>query len=263
MRQRPWAERGPISSASGKDGNAAQRMMNPACSGRCRGPSSNAQAARAVRTRERLTREAAKDPPWLAEHPEDRKGAKRRGQALQPAPTTGQSAKMATSRRDQGYTGVATVDSKAQVVLDAQAHGTGSEQELLLGAVEGAEPIEATRRPSAPTPASLGSEPQDRSEHGIDAWICDNQYRTRDPRYAGQEHKTKLIRCGTSRRRRKRHAASRRRTSSLPRTTAIASVPAGRRSLKRLELQRQGLRRHEISRSRARLPCPANKDGSA
>jgi hypothetical protein len=35
----------------------------------------------------------------------------------------------------QGYTGVAAVDDKAQVVLDAQAHGTGSEQELLLPVV--------------------------------------------------------------------------------------------------------------------------------
>jgi hypothetical protein len=30
----------------------------------------------------------------------------------------------------QGYTGVATVDEKARIIVDAQAHGTGSEQEL-------------------------------------------------------------------------------------------------------------------------------------
>jgi hypothetical protein len=32
----------------------------------------------------------------------------------------------------QGFTGVAGVDAKAQVIIEAQAHGTGSEQELLL-----------------------------------------------------------------------------------------------------------------------------------
>ena len=50
-------------------------------------------------------------------------------------------------------------------------------------------PTEATSRPSARTPAiNLKA----LSERGIDAWICDNQYRSRDPRYAGQEaHKVK------------------------------------------------------------------------
>lgn len=36
----------------------------------------------------------------------------------------------------QGYTGVAAVDAKHQVIVGAQAHGTGSEQELLLPVVE-------------------------------------------------------------------------------------------------------------------------------
>jgi len=35
----------------------------------------------------------------------------------------------------QGYCGVAAVDAAHQIIIDAQAHGTGSEQELLLGAV--------------------------------------------------------------------------------------------------------------------------------
>ncbi|CAH1209977.1 hypothetical protein NTGBS_810004 [Candidatus Nitrotoga sp. BS] len=36
----------------------------------------------------------------------------------------------------QGYTGVATVDEKTQIIVDAQAHGTGSEQELLLPVIK-------------------------------------------------------------------------------------------------------------------------------
>ncbi|MEZ5611916.1 MAG: hypothetical protein R3E33_00195 [Rhodocyclaceae bacterium] len=117
---------------------AVQRMMDRHAQADAR-PSSDPEAERAVRTRERLTREAARIRAWLAEHPEDRKGAK--GAVRLSNRTDNESAKMATGKGViQGYTGVATVDAKAQVVLDAQAHGTGSEQELLLGAVESTEP---------------------------------------------------------------------------------------------------------------------------
>jgi len=36
----------------------------------------------------------------------------------------------------QGYTGVAAVDAKHQIIVEAHAHGTGAEQELLLPVVE-------------------------------------------------------------------------------------------------------------------------------
>jgi hypothetical protein len=40
---------------------------------------------------------------------------------------------MATSKGViQGYTGVATVDAAHQIIVDAQAHGVGAEQALLL-----------------------------------------------------------------------------------------------------------------------------------
>ena len=35
----------------------------------------------------------------------------------------------------QGYTGVAAVDAAHQIIVEAQAHGTGSEQEALLPVV--------------------------------------------------------------------------------------------------------------------------------
>lgn len=51
--------------------------------------------------------------------------------------TDNSSAKMATAKGViQGYTSVATVDAAHQAVVDAQAHGTGSEQELLLPVIE-------------------------------------------------------------------------------------------------------------------------------
>ncbi|MET5019967.1 hypothetical protein AAHH78_33245, partial [Burkholderia pseudomallei] len=86
--------------------------------------------ARAQRTRERLSREAAKIRDWLARNPQDRQGA--RGAVRLSNRTDNDSAKMATAKGVvQGYTGVATVDAAHQIVVDAQAHGTGSEQELL------------------------------------------------------------------------------------------------------------------------------------
>jgi transposase len=147
---------------------------------------------RAERTRARLTHEAAQIRAWLAEHPQDRKGA--RGAVRLSNRTDNESAKMATGKGViQGYTGVATVDAKAQIVLDAQAHGTGSEQELLMSAVDAAQPY---RREKTAICADAGYHSEANlkqlSERGIDAWICDNQYRSRDPRYAGQDkHKTK------------------------------------------------------------------------
>ncbi len=40
----------------------------------------------------------------------------------------------------QGYVGVAAVDDRHQIIVEAQAHGSGSEQALLLPVVEAATP---------------------------------------------------------------------------------------------------------------------------
>jgi hypothetical protein len=90
--------------------------------------------AKEVERIERLQHDARRIREWLADHPEDRKGS--RGTVRKSNRTDNESAKMATSKGViQGYTGVAAVDSKHQVIVDAQAHGTGSEQELLLPTV--------------------------------------------------------------------------------------------------------------------------------
>ena len=58
--------------------------------------------------------------------------------------TDNDSAKMATAKGViQGYTGVAAVDETHQIVVEAQAHGTGSEQELLMPATTASEPMRA------------------------------------------------------------------------------------------------------------------------
>jgi hypothetical protein len=66
--------------------------------------------------------------------PQDRKGSK--GAIRKSNRTDPESAKMATGKGViQGFTGVAAVDAKHQIIIEAQAHGTGSEQELLLPVV--------------------------------------------------------------------------------------------------------------------------------
>jgi hypothetical protein len=84
---------------------------------------------------ERLQKDAAQLRECLKDNPEDRKGAK--GTIRKSNRTDNESAKMATSKGViQGYTGVAAVDAQCQVIVEAQAHGTGSEQALLIRVVD-------------------------------------------------------------------------------------------------------------------------------
>lgn len=149
-----------------------------------------ADEIRATRTRARLAREAARIRQWLTEHPEDRQGSK--GSTRLSNRTDNESAKMATGKGViQGYTGVAAVDDKAQIILDAQAHGTGSEQELLLPVVEASAPWRTTGTVVC-ADAGYHSEANlaQLANQQINAYICDNGYRQRDPRYAGQDKHT-------------------------------------------------------------------------
>ena len=84
---------------------------------------------------ERMTREAGKIRDWLVEHPRDRIGPK--GGVRKSNLTDNESAKLATDKGViQGYCGAGVVDARHQVIVEAQAHGTGSEQELLLPLVD-------------------------------------------------------------------------------------------------------------------------------
>jgi hypothetical protein len=75
---------------------------------------------------ERLARDAAQIRGWLAAHPQERRGVK--GSIRKSNRTDNESAKMATGKGViQGYTGVAAVDGKHQIIVCAQAHGTGRE----------------------------------------------------------------------------------------------------------------------------------------
>lgn len=135
----------------------------------------------------RLHQDAAQLRTWLQENPEDRKGAK--GKVRKSNRTDNDSAKMATAKGViQGYTGVAAVDSQHQVIIAAQAHGTGSEHELLLPMV-GA--TKAHRNSNTLVTADAGYHSQANinalAEQGIPALIADTGMRKRDGRFSGQD----------------------------------------------------------------------------
>lgn len=149
----------------------------------------NARHKREIR---RLRREACAYEQWLEQHREERKSAK--GNPRLSNRTDNESAKMATGKGVvQGYTGVAAVDDKHQVVVHAQAHGSGSEQEVLPGVLDR---LERLRAPDTIIAADSGyyseSNLKQLEARGIEGYIPDNGYRQRDIRYEGQEqHRAK------------------------------------------------------------------------
>ncbi len=88
----------------------------------------------------------------------------------------------------QGYTGVAAVDGQNQIIVCAQAHGTGSEQELLM-------PVVAAMKDVLADHSVITAEAGYHSEENlkqlaameIEALIADNGMRGRDERFATQE----------------------------------------------------------------------------
>lgn len=134
----------------------------------------------------RLQADAAQVRQWLTDHPEDRKGSK--GTIRKSNRTDNESAKMATSKGViQGYTGVAAVDAKHQIIVEAQAHGTGSEQELLIPVVKAMREI-MTEDSHITADAGYHSEAnlKQLANLKIEALIADNNMRSRDERFADQ-----------------------------------------------------------------------------
>ena len=135
---------------------------------------------------ERLKRDAAQIRKWLAEHPDDRRGSK--GSVRKSNRTDNDSAKMATGKGViQGYTGVAAVDGKHQIIVEAQAHGTGSEQELLVPVVQAMKDV-LTDGSVITADAGYHSEENLKklAAMEVQALIADNRMRSRDERFASQ-----------------------------------------------------------------------------
>jgi transposase len=143
-------------------------------------------AEKDARQIERLTREAAQMRQWLSANPDERRGAK--GKVIKSNRTDPDSAKMATSKGViQGYTGVAAVDDRHQIIVEAQAHGTGSEQALLMPMVKAAAPL-CTPDTLITADAGYHSDANLKAlaEQDRPALIADNQMRKRDERFKDQ-----------------------------------------------------------------------------
>jgi transposase len=115
--------------------------------------------------------------------------------------TDNESCKMKTSKGTiQGYNGIATVDSKHQIIIDAQAIGEGQEQHVLIPVLERIEQryqrlgiSEGIYADGLIVTADTGYSNQTNItylyKYSIDAFVPDNQFRTRDQAFAEQKKK--------------------------------------------------------------------------
>jgi len=134
---------------------------------------------------ERMRAEATRIREFLATHEERRseKGAIRKSNV-----TDNDSAKMATSKGViQGYAAIAAVDAKAQIIVAAQAHGSGSEQSALVPMIETTSGLR-TEQTLVTADAGYHSEAnlQALYERKVPALIADNLMRRRDERFKAQ-----------------------------------------------------------------------------
>src|SRR5680860_393373 len=144
-------------------------------------------ASKEAKRIKRLERDAAQIRAWLEANPNDRRGSK--NSVVKSNRTDNESAKMATDKGVlQGYTGVAAVDGKQQIIIAAQAHGTGSEQALLMPVVAAMKDV-LTENSVITADAGYHSEAnlQALAAMNVYALIADNQMRKRDERFATQE----------------------------------------------------------------------------
>ena len=142
-----------------------------------------------------LREKVRKIKAWLKDN-DDKVG--KSGKALKSNITDNESAKMKTSHGViQGYAGVAVVDSKHQVVIHAEAFGSGQEHELLVPMIEGTRTnftaignksdIFKDAKVTADSGFHTEKNMQMIMEQGIDGYIADTQFRKRDPRFSEVE----------------------------------------------------------------------------
>jgi hypothetical protein len=130
-----------------------------------------------------------------------RMGKGKRSKEVKSNITDPESAKMTTSKGTiQGYNGVASVDKKHQIVIDAQAFGEGQEHHTLQPVLESikaryqrlgindnvyADGIIVTADTGFANEANMAY----LHENQINGYIPDNQFRSRDPKFKDQKEK--------------------------------------------------------------------------
>ena len=113
--------------------------------------------------------------------------------------TDPESAKMTSSRGVlQGYNGLAVVDGRAQIVVHAEAHGSGYEAHLLasllestrqtFGVIEPGKDIFTKVKVTADSGFHSRAVVAAVEQTGADVYIADRDYRRRDPAFAGAGH---------------------------------------------------------------------------
>ena len=138
---------------------------------------------------------------WLSENG-DKMG--KNGETKKSNITDNESAKMATSHGViQGYNGVAAVDGKHQVIVHAEAHGEGSEHELLKPMIDGAEenfkainrdgPMSQETKILADNGYYTKGNMKMLEEEKLDGYVPDNLFRKRDVRFATADRHKKLM----------------------------------------------------------------------
>lgn len=174
------------------------------------------QRAREERQIETLKKASGKLKSWLQSNHADKKGFS--GKPVKSNLTDPDSALMKSGHGViQGYTGVAAVDDRHQVVVHAEAFGTGQENALLPEVLDAtAEHFKALGQPDALTDAAVTADAgyhsedtlQKLAEEGIDGYVADTNFRKRDPRFAeAYQHKPEEQRRPPGERRSKWFAA--------------------------------------------------------
>lgn len=144
---------------------------------------------------ETLNNRVSKIREWLNDN-DDKPG--KTGKPRKSNITDNESAKMKTHRGViQGYAGEAATDSKRQVIVKAEAFGEAQEHDLLKPMIEGVRRNfqeigkEEDIFKKAKLLADSGFHTEKNMEmlavEGIDAYVADNRFRKRDPRFADYE----------------------------------------------------------------------------
>lgn len=149
-----------------------------------------------------LQKQIRKIREWVNDN-DDKPGSS--GKPIKSNITDNDSAKMKTSKGYiQGYNGIAMVDSKHQVVVAAEAFGKGPEQDLLKPLIETTKAnLESDVFDETLLTADSGYHTNDNmdmlAKEGINAYVADNRFRKRDPRFKDydrykEEHRKEIAR---------------------------------------------------------------------
>jgi len=152
-----------------------------------------------------LRQKAAKIQSWLEDN-EDKTGA--HGNIIKSNITDNESAKMTSSHGVlQGYNGIAAVDDKRQVIVQAEAHGSGSEHQTLERVLQGVDDnLQRVGEKGVLQQAVITADTGFHSERNlawllerrIEAYIPDTQFRQRDPAFqTAGDHKRPIDRKHT------------------------------------------------------------------